>query len=84
MIITGTSRRLATAFCLWGSPFPILACKSGLQETNQFEASHRQERIDHGSLLRWTKGWGAPNVEGHDVVEMLNVAIKKYVSNFFD
>lgn len=39
-----------------------------------------QERIDHGVLLRWTKGFGAPNVEGHDVVEMFNKSLDKFVS----
>lgn len=30
-------------------------------------------------LLRWTKGFGAPNVEGHDVVAMLEKSLKKFV-----
>lgn len=38
-----------------------------------------QERIDHGVLLRWTKGFGASNVEGHDVVAMLEKSLKKFV-----
>lgn len=39
-----------------------------------------QERIDHGVLLRWTKGFGAPNIEGHDVAEMFKKSLKKFVS----
>ncbi|SCV70073.1 BQ2448_1467 [Microbotryum intermedium] len=37
-----------------------------------------QERIDHGVLLRWTKGFGAPNIENHDVVEMFKQSLKKF------
>ncbi|KAK4054274.1 hexokinase [Microbotryomycetes sp. JL201] len=37
-----------------------------------------QERIDHGVLLRWTKGFGAPNIEGHDVAEMFQTSLKKF------
>ncbi|KIW68593.1 hypothetical protein, variant [Phialophora macrospora] len=36
-----------------------------------------QDRIDHGILQTWTKGWDVKGVEGHDVVEMLNKAMKK-------
>lgn len=36
-----------------------------------------QERIDHGLLLRWTKGFGAAGVEGQDVVEMFKKSLKK-------
>jgi len=36
-----------------------------------------QERIDHGTLIRWTKGFGAPNVEGRDVGEMFRKALEK-------
>jgi len=42
-------------------------------------APRRQERIDHGVLLRWTKGFGAPNVEGKDVVALLNISLAKFV-----
>lgn len=35
-----------------------------------------QERIDHGALIRWTKGFGASNTEGHDVAAMLRKSIK--------
>ncbi|KAH8929307.1 hypothetical protein BT69DRAFT_1311216 [Atractiella rhizophila] len=37
-----------------------------------------QDRIDHGVLLRWTKGFGNPNVEGNDVVEMFKKSLSKY------
>ncbi|EXJ60574.1 hexokinase [Cladophialophora yegresii CBS 114405] len=36
-----------------------------------------QERIDHGILQTWTKGWDVKDVEGHDVTEMLNRAMEK-------
>ncbi|SGZ27055.1 BQ5605_C025g10040 [Microbotryum silenes-dioicae] len=37
-----------------------------------------QERIDHGVLLRWTKGFGAPNIENHDVAQMFKDSLKKF------
>ncbi|GHJ86444.1 hypothetical protein NliqN6_2846 [Naganishia liquefaciens] len=37
-----------------------------------------QERIDHGELIRWTKGFGAPNVEGHDVAKMFADSLAKF------
>lgn len=37
-----------------------------------------QDKIDHGVLIRWTKGFGAPNTEGHDVVEMFKRSLEKY------
>lgn len=37
-----------------------------------------QERIDHGILIRWTKGFGAPNVEGQDVGELFKKALKTH------
>jgi hexokinase len=39
----------------------------------------RQERIDHGELIRWTKGFGAPNTEGRDVAAMFRESLEKYV-----
>ncbi|CAE6427100.1 unnamed protein product [Rhizoctonia solani] len=36
-----------------------------------------QDRIDHGKLIRWTKGFGAPNTEGHDVAEMFRKSLEK-------
>ena len=40
---------------------------------------YRQDRIDHGVLIRWTKGFGASNTEGHDVVEMFRKSLAKHV-----
>ena len=40
---------------------------------------HRQDRIDHGELIRWTKGFGAPNTEGRDVAEMFITSLKTHV-----
>lgn len=37
-----------------------------------------QERIDHGELIRWTKGFGAPNTEGRDVADMFKKSLEKY------
>ncbi|KAG6897383.1 hypothetical protein C0992_002045 [Termitomyces sp. T32_za158] len=37
-----------------------------------------QEKIDHGVLIRWTKGFGAPNTEGRDVAEMFRKSLAKY------
>jgi hexokinase len=37
-----------------------------------------QERIDHGELIRWTKGFGASNTEGHDVAEMFRKSLQKH------
>ncbi|WVQ77448.1 hypothetical protein IAR50_007134 [Cryptococcus sp. DSM 104548] len=36
-----------------------------------------QNRIDHGELIRWTKGFGAPNIEGHDVAAMFQDSLKR-------
>ncbi|EMD36905.1 hypothetical protein CERSUDRAFT_114817 [Gelatoporia subvermispora B] len=37
-----------------------------------------QNSIDHGELIRWTKGFGAPNTEGHDVVKMFRQSLEKH------
>ncbi|KAF8624659.1 hypothetical protein AX17_006990 [Amanita inopinata Kibby_2008] len=37
-----------------------------------------QSRIDHGVLIRWTKGFGASNTEGHNVAEMFGKSLAKY------
>ncbi|GMK58161.1 hypothetical protein CspeluHIS016_0501930 [Cutaneotrichosporon spelunceum] len=37
-----------------------------------------QKRIDHGELIRWTKGFGAPGVEGHDVGALFAKSLKKF------
>ncbi|TEB32755.1 hexokinase [Coprinellus micaceus] len=38
----------------------------------------RQDSIDHGVLIRWTKGFGAPNTEGHNVAEMFQKSLDKF------
>jgi hexokinase len=47
--------------------------------TAEAEILSSQDRIDHGVLIRWTKGFGAPNTEGHDVAEMFRKSIKSHV-----
>jgi len=42
----------------------------------------RQERIDHGELIRWTKGFNSSNTEGRDVAEMFRKSLEKYVRPF--
>ncbi|OJA17256.1 hypothetical protein AZE42_03038 [Rhizopogon vesiculosus] len=37
-----------------------------------------QERIDHGELIRWTKGFGAGNTEGRDVAAMFKKSLEKF------
>ncbi|KAF9261732.1 hexokinase [Marasmius fiardii PR-910] len=37
-----------------------------------------QEKIDHGELIRWTKGFGATNTEGRDVADMFRKSLEKY------
>jgi hexokinase len=37
-----------------------------------------QDRIDHGVLLRWTKGFSAPNTEGLDVTAMFRKALEDH------
>jgi len=37
----------------------------------------RQTGLDQGELIRWTKGFSCPGVEGKDVVAMLKEAIQK-------
>jgi hexokinase len=43
----------------------------------------RQERIDHGELIRWTKGFGAANTEGRDVAAMFRESLQRHVSFSF-
>lgn len=38
-----------------------------------------QNKIDHGELIRWTKGFGAPNIEGRDVAAMFSDSLKRLV-----
>lgn len=42
-----------------------------------------QERINHGKLIRWTKGFGAPNTEGRDVAAMFRKSLEKLVSALY-
>ncbi|KAF9531097.1 hexokinase [Crepidotus variabilis] len=37
-----------------------------------------QDKIDHGVLIRWTKGFGAANTEGNDVAAMFRKSLEKY------
>ncbi|KAF5384407.1 hypothetical protein D9615_003448 [Tricholomella constricta] len=37
-----------------------------------------QTKIDHGELIRWTKGFGVTNTEGRDVAEMFRKSLAKY------
>lgn len=36
-----------------------------------------QNAIDHGELIRWTKGFGNPNTEGHDCADMLRKSLER-------
>lgn len=38
-----------------------------------------QEKIDHGVLIRWTKGFGAPGAEGKDCAAMFQQSLDKFV-----
>lgn len=42
-----------------------------------FHPTFRQDKIDQGTLLRWTKGFGAAGVEGEDVVAMFRKSLDK-------
>ncbi|KAJ6556389.1 hexokinase [Mycena capillaripes] len=37
-----------------------------------------QERIDHGKLIRWTKGFRNPHTEGQDVAAMFRKSLEKF------
>ncbi|KAF9026868.1 hexokinase [Hymenopellis radicata] len=37
-----------------------------------------QEKIDHGVLIRWTKGFGAGDTEGRDVAAMFRQSLETY------
>ncbi|KAF8182264.1 hexokinase [Mycena galopus ATCC 62051] len=39
--------------------------------------SFLQERIDHGKLIRWTKGFQNPHTEGQDVAAMFRKSLEK-------
>ncbi|KXN81350.1 Hexokinase-2 [Leucoagaricus sp. SymC.cos] len=53
-------------------------CAECLKTFIEFSYPCFQEKIDHGVLIRWTKGFGAPNTEGHDVAEMFRKSLAKY------
>lgn len=36
-----------------------------------------QNKIDHGVLTHWTKGFGNPNTEGHDCADLLRQSLKR-------
>jgi len=46
-------------------------------------SAYRQERIDHGELIRWTKGFGAGNTEGRDVAAMFKKSLENFVRSAF-
>lgn len=43
-----------------------------------FSYPMEQDKIDHGLLVRWTKGFGNPNTEGMDVATMFRASLKKF------
>ncbi|KAF8177674.1 hexokinase [Pholiota molesta] len=65
-----------TSLALEGSDYLKKGEKIPLGFTFSYPCS--QERIDHGELIRWTKGFGAANTEGRDVAEMFRHSIEKY------
>jgi hexokinase len=40
----------------------------------------RSVQLTQPELIRWTKGFGAPNIEGHDVAAMFASSLKRLVS----
>lgn len=52
-------------------------CTSDLPLGFTFSYPATQSKINSGILQRWTKGFDIDNVEGHDVVPMLQAAIEK-------
>lgn len=54
------------------------AVKEPLQLGFTFSYPTIQNKIDHGELIRWTKGFDNPNVEGHDCAGMLRDALRRY------
>ncbi|RLV95541.1 Hexokinase-2 [Spathaspora sp. JA1] len=52
-------------------------CSSDLPLGFTFSYPASQNSINQGILQRWTKGWDIDGIEGHDVVPMLQKAIKK-------
>lgn len=52
-------------------------CKEPLPLGFTFSYPCSQSKINSGVLQRWTKGFDIDNVEGHDVVPMLQAALEK-------
>ncbi|PWN53832.1 putative hexokinase [Violaceomyces palustris] len=43
-----------------------------------FSYPMQQDAIDHGKLIRWTKGFGNPNTEGRDCAAMFRQSLEKF------
>jgi hexokinase len=50
-----------------------------MEEGTQGEPQLSPHDVPCTELIRWTKGFGAPNVEGHDVGAMFEKSLKKFV-----
>ncbi|KIR27031.1 hexokinase [Cryptococcus deuterogattii 99/473] len=74
----GTNLRVCLVTLLGHGKFEVTQTKYRLtEEQKQDEGQALQDRIDHGVLIRWTKGFGAPNIEGHDVAAMFKDSLKR-------
>lgn len=60
--------------------FILTACSS-LPLGFTFSYPVRQDRVDRGTLVTWTKGFDIKGVEGEDVVLQLGQALEKRVSH---
>ncbi len=58
-------------------PLLLYSCSLALH-TPKFSYPCQQDRIDHGILIRWTKGFGNRNVEGYDVTQLFATSLEKY------
>ncbi len=58
----------------------VLSASADFIQLTWVPSVYSQVRIDHGELIRWTKGFGAPNTEGHDVAAMFRKSLEKFVS----
>ncbi|KAJ9101721.1 hypothetical protein QFC21_003060 [Naganishia friedmannii] len=75
----GTNLRVCLVTLRGEGKFEITQTKYKLtDEQKQDDGQKLQTRIDHGELIRWTKGFGAPNVEGHDVAAMFADSLAKF------
>ncbi|CAH6722657.1 hexokinase-1 [[Candida] jaroonii] len=79
---TGTSDQLFDfiAECLkkFVDEFFPEGCSEPLPLGFTFSYPASQSKINSGVLQRWTKGFDIDNVEGHDVVPMLQASIEKF------